>query len=337
ARALFPRLDQPDRPRRIPDRRPHVQPCADVRALARRPAHPVARADPGNRALRRAVPAPVPAALRPVELDDVLAAGQVPHADGAVDGRHLRLPRAGRLSDRPVGGPGGTAGSDHPDARRWRQPLRDGRGAADHHPPAARQGLSLRDGAAAAARQPAAARSGLQGDRRPGRLAAHVGDAVPARLGRELDRLVAAVGLDVDEAAGVLVEPDIELALLDALVEPRRAKDQAPQPVDERAVRGADQLGPAVVDVLAERRGGIRDLAVDDEVDQILRLILLDGSADEAEATSRLLAALAEIPFVEREPQLAVFEHEVLAGAVVPASVHRPSASYLGFLLRRSD
>jgi hypothetical protein len=74
--------------------------------------------------------------------------------------------------------------------------------------------------------------------------------------------------------------------------------------------------------VLAERGGGIGDLAVDDEVDQILGLVLVDRALEEAELARGLLAALAEVAFVEREPQLAVFEHEVFAGAVIPASVH---------------
>jgi hypothetical protein len=50
-----------------------------------------------------------------------------------------------------------------------------------------------------------------------------------------------------------LVEGDVELALLDALVEPRGAEHEPAQPVHERALGGADELGPAVVDVLAER------------------------------------------------------------------------------------
>ena len=77
---------------------------------------------------------------------------------------------------------------------------------------------------------------GRAAGRRPReRSAGHVGDAIPAGLGRELDRLAAAVGLDVDEPLGVLVERDVELALLDALVEPGAAEDQPAQPVHERA------------------------------------------------------------------------------------------------------
>ena len=71
-----------------------------------------------------------------------------------------------------------------------------------------------------------------------------------------------------------LVEVDVELALLDALVEPGAAEHEPPQPVHERALGRADQLGPAVVDVLAQGRGGVEDLAVDGEVDEVFELLL---------------------------------------------------------------
>src|SRR5580704_18514608 len=119
--------------------------------------------------------------------------------------------------------------------------------------------------------------------------APHVRDAVPARLRRELDRLAAAVGLDVDERMGVGVEPDVELALLDALIEPRAPEDQTAQPANKRAIGRPDEVGPAVVDVIAERRGGFGDLAVHDEIDQILALVVVDRAADESELAGGLL------------------------------------------------
>ena len=54
---------------------------------------------------------------------------------------------------------------------------------------------------------------------------------VPARLRRQSDGLIAAIGLDIDEGGHPLVEPDIELALLDSLIQPGTAKDQAPKPM----------------------------------------------------------------------------------------------------------
>ena len=69
---------------------------------------------------------------------------------------------------------------------------------------------------------------------------------------------VAAVRLDVAEGLGALVEDDVELALLDPLVEPGAAEDEAAEPVDEAAVGGADQVLPVLVDVLAEARSWAR-------------------------------------------------------------------------------
>src|SRR5919197_1482613 len=118
----------------------------------------------------------------------------------------------------------------------------------------------------------------------------------PGGLGRQLDRLAVPVGLDVLEGLRLGLEGDVELALLDALVQPGRAEEEPAQPVHQQSVGRADQLGPAVVDVLVE---------ADD---------------DGAELQRRLFAALAEVALVEREAQLAVFEDEVLSGVVVAAA-----------------
>ena len=79
-----------------------------------------------------------------------------------------------------------------------------------------------------------------------------VGDGLPGGLGRQLDQLRVAVGLHVAEAVRVLVEVDVELAFLDALVQPGAAEHESAQPVHQRAVRRSDQVVPALVDVLAE-------------------------------------------------------------------------------------
>ena len=110
---------------------------------------------------------------------------------------------------------------------------------------------------------------------------------------------------------------DVQLALADALVEPGAAEDEPAQPVHERALGRPGEVGPALVDVIAERRGGVEDLAVHGEVDEVLELSIVEAAADEAEADRRLLAALAEVDLVEREAQLSVLEDEVLAGVVV--------------------
>ena len=116
------------------------------------------------------------------------------------------------------------------------------------------------------------------------------------------------------------VEDDVELALLDPLVEPGAAEDEAPDPVDEAAVRGADELGPVLVDVLAERRGGLADLAVDGELEQVVELVAREAAVDEVELHRRLLDALREVLLVEGEAQLAVLEHVVGARLVVPSA-----------------
>ena len=64
-------------------------------------------------------------------------------------------------------------------------------------------------------------------------LAAGVRDPVPVRLGRQLDRLVVALGLDVAEGARGVVVDDVELAFLHALVEPGGAEHEPAQPVHE--------------------------------------------------------------------------------------------------------
>src|SRR3954464_3134387 len=61
------------------------------------------------------------------------------------------------------------------------------------------------------------------------RLAA-VRHLAPRRLGRELDDLVVAVGLCVAERVRAVVEDELQLALLDALVEPGAPENQAAQP-----------------------------------------------------------------------------------------------------------
>jgi hypothetical protein len=90
--------------------------------------------------------------------------------------------------------------------------------------------------------------------------------------------------------------------------------------VHERALGGAHELGPALVDVFAQGGGGVLDVAVDGEVDEVFELVLAQAPADEAELQRGLLAALGEVGFVEGEAQLTVFENEVLTRVVVSAA-----------------
>jgi hypothetical protein len=114
--------------------------------------------------------------------------------------------------------------------------------------------------------------------------------------------------------------------------------------VDQGAFGGTVQVGPALVDVLAEVGVRVGDLAVDGEVDEVLALVVTQGAVDEAELARRLFHALGEVTLVEREPQLAVLENVVRARLVIaspggvhegllggpldpPANGHRPAAS----------
>jgi hypothetical protein len=90
--------------------------------------------------------------------------------------------------------------------------------------------------------------------------------------------------------------------------------------VHQGALGRADKLGPAVVDVLAQGRGGIEDLTVDGEVDEVFELAVAEAPADEADLQRRLLAALGEVLLVEGEAQLSIFEDEVLSRVVVSAA-----------------
>ena len=149
-----------------------------------------------------------------------------------------------------------------------------------------------------------------------------------ARSARRCGPIADRRGLHVGEAARLLDEGDPQLALVDALVEPRAAEHQAAQPVHQRALRRADQLRPAVVDVLAQRRGRVVDLAVDGQVDEVFELVLPEPPAHEAQLQRGLLAALGEVLLVEGEAQLPVFEDEVLSRVVISAAclVHDVSA-----------
>ena len=51
----------------------------------------------------------------------------------------------------------------------------------------------------------------------------------------------------------------------------------------ERALGWADELRPAVVHVLAQRRCGLGNLAVDRKVDEIFELLAFEACADEAQ------------------------------------------------------
>ena len=72
--------------------------------------------------------------------------------------------------------------------------------------------------------------------------------------------------------------------------------------------------------MLAERGGGLGDLAVDRQVYEVLALGADELTRHEAELYRGLLDALGEVALVEREPELAVLEDVVRARLVVSSS-----------------
>ena len=90
--------------------------------------------------------------------------------------------------------------------------------------------------------------------------------------------------------------------------------------MDEALVGAADELEPVGVDVLAERRGGVADLAVDGELDEVVKLLGLEARHGELELDRGLLDPLREVRLVEREAELAVLEDVVRPRFVVASA-----------------
>ena len=87
-----------------------------------------------------------------------------------------------------------------------------------------------------------------------------------------------------------------ELALVDALVKPGAAKDQAAKPVNQASARpAAGSPGQQSLTCSPSAEAGSEDLAIDGEVDEIFELLFAQTPADEAELDRSLLAALGEV------------------------------------------
>ena len=97
-----------------------------------------------------------------------------------------------------------------------------------------------------------------------------------------------------------------QLALLDSLVQPRGAEDQAPQPVDERAVGGADELGQQSLTCSPRADAGSWTSPLTERLTRCLEFTVGQRAADEPELARGLLAALRRVAPVERGPKLAV-------------------------------
>jgi len=128
----------------------------------------------------------------------------------------------------------------------------------------------------------------------------------------------AAARLRVAEVAAVLVPGDLEQALLDAMVEPRAAKHELPEPVDERLALDERDVLPVAHEVAAERAARLRDPAVGGELDEVVRLLVVEVvRLDQAEADGCRGDALLEVVAVEGEPVAEELEHVVVARRVV--------------------
>ncbi len=117
-----------------------------------------------------------------------------------------------------------------------------------------------------------------------------------------------------------LVEGDVQFAFLDPLVEPGAAEDEPAQPVDETLVAGSGQVLPVMGDVDAQFRARLLDLAGNGQMEQVIELGEGQAGSHETEPHCGLFDSLAEVPFVEREPEIAVLEHIVSARLVVSSA-----------------
>src|SRR5437870_1340524 len=84
-------------------------------------------------------------------------------------------------------------------------------------------------------------------------------ELVPARGRQQLEQRPSAVRVVVGELGRLLVESDLELSLLHAMVEPCAAEDELLQPVDEGLAADEGDLLPVANEVPAERRARFLD------------------------------------------------------------------------------
>src|SRR5205814_436626 len=99
---------------------------------------------------------------------------------------------------------------------------------------------------------------------------------VPARSRQQLEQRTTAVRVVVLEVGVALVERDLELPLLHALVEPGAAEDELLQPVDQRLALDEGDLGPMANEVAAELAAGLLDRVPLGELDQVGRLVAVE-------------------------------------------------------------
>src|SRR5262249_180055 len=132
------------------------------------------------------------------------------------------------------------------------------------------------------------------------------------------ERPRAAARVAVAELAVRVVERDLEQALLDAMVEPGAAEDEAAQPVHQRLAFDERDALPVPDDVAPEPAARLAHDAVRDELDEVGRLVLVQlVPLEQAEPHGRRSDALFEVLGVEAEPVADVLDHVAVPGPVV--------------------
>src|SRR5581483_12027847 len=146
---------------------------------------------------------------------------------------------------------------------------------------------------------------------------------VPARRRHQLEQRAAAVRIVVGELGGLLVEADLELSLLDPVVEPRAAEDEALQPRQQLLALDEGERVPVANEIAAERGARHLDAVARHELDQVGRLVVVELVApDQAELDGGRRHALGEVVGVEAEAIRQVLDDVVVPGVVVAGSLH---------------
>src|SRR5439155_3850829 len=121
----------------------------------------------------------------------------------------------------------------------------------------------------------------------------------------------------------------LEQSLLHAVVEPRAAKDELLEPVDERLAADERERVPVANEVLAEGAARRPDRVALHELDEVGGLVLVQlGIGDEPEAHRRRRDPLFEVDAVEGEAVAEELDDVVVAGVVVAGRFHGGSVPW---------
>jgi hypothetical protein len=125
---------------------------------------------------------------------------------------------------------------------------------------------------------------------------------VPRGDRRHLEQGAVSTRVDVGELARRVLPGDLEPAVLDPVVEPSAAKNELPEPVDERLAPDEGQVFPVADEVETQAAARLRDPPVGGQLDEVGRLLLVQVVAlDETELHGRRCDPLLEVERVEAE------------------------------------